>query len=30
MKEKIIEMLEMADDRKIRLIYFFLRGLLGY
>lgn len=30
MKEKIIEMLEMADDRKIRLVYFFLRGLLGY
>lgn len=30
MKEKIIEMLEMVDDRKIRLVYFFLRGLLGY
>lgn len=30
MKNQIIEMLDKADERKIRLVYFFLKGLLGY
>ena len=30
MKNQIIDMLEKADERKIRLVYFFIRGLLGY
>lgn len=30
MKNQIIEMLDKVDERKIRLVYFFLRGLLGY
>ena len=29
MKEQIIEMLDKADERKIKLVYFFIRGLLG-
>lgn len=29
-KALIIEMLDKADERKIKLVYFFLRGLLGY
>lgn len=29
MKEQIIEMLNKADDKKIRLIYIFVQGLLG-
>ena len=30
MKNQIMEMLNEADERKIRLVYFFIRGLLGY
>lgn len=30
MKEQIIEMLDKADERKMELVYFFIRGLLGY
>ncbi len=30
MKEQIIEMLDKADERKMKLVYFFIRGLLGY
>lgn len=30
MKNQIMEMLNKADERKIRLVYFFIRGLLGY
>ena len=30
MKENIIEMLDKVDERKIKLVYFFLKGLLGY
>ena len=29
MKEKIIEMLEMADDRKLKLIYCYVKAILG-
>lgn len=29
MKEQIIEMLNEVDERKIKLVYFFIRGLLG-
>lgn len=30
MKGQIIAMPDKADERKIRLVYFFIRGLLGY
>lgn len=30
MKNQIIEMLDKADERKIKLVFFFLKGLLGY
>ncbi len=30
MKEQIIEMLNRTDERKMKLVYFFIRGLLGY
>lgn len=30
MKEQIIEMLDRTDERKMKLVYFFIRGLLGY
>ena len=30
MKNQIMEMLNKADEREIRLVYFFIRGLLGY
>ena len=30
MKNQIMEMLHKADEREIRLVYFFIRGLLGY
>lgn len=30
MKNQIIDMLDKADERKIKLVYFFLKGLLGY
>ena len=30
MKEQIIEMLDKADERKMKLVYLFIRGLLGY
>lgn len=30
MKEQIIEMLDRIDERKMELVYFFIRGLLGY
>ena len=29
MKEKIIKMLERADERKLKLIYFHIMALLG-
>lgn len=29
MKEQIMEMLNEVDERKIKLVYFFIRGLLG-
>lgn len=29
MKNTIIEMLDKADERKIRLVYFYLKALLG-
>jgi len=29
MQEAIIEMLEKADTRKIRLIYFYVKALIG-
>lgn len=29
-KSQIIEMLNHADERKIRSIYFFVRGIMGY
>lgn len=29
MKNQIMEMLDKADERKIKLVYFFLKGLLG-
>lgn len=29
MKEQIIEMLDKLDERKLRLVYFYIRGLLG-
>ena len=30
LKSQIIEMLNHADERKIRSIYFFVRGIMGY
>lgn len=30
MKEQIIEMLDRTDERKMKLVYFFIRGLLGF
>ena len=30
MKAQIIEMLDRTDERKMKLVYFFIRGLLGY
>lgn len=30
MKEQIIEMLDRIDERKMKLVYFFIRGVLGY
>lgn len=30
MKEQIIKMLDRTDERKMKLVYFFIRGLLGY
>lgn len=29
MKEAIIKMLDKADERKIRLVYFYLKALMG-
>lgn len=29
MKEAIIKMLDKADERKIRLVYFYLKALIG-
>lgn len=29
MKEQIIAMLDKLDERKLRLVYFYIRGLLG-
>lgn len=29
MKEQIIEMLDKADDRKIKLIYLYIKAVLG-
>lgn len=30
MKEQIIEMLDRIDERKMKRVYFFIRGVLGY
>ena len=30
MKKQIIKMLDRTDERKMKLVYFFIRGLLGY
>lgn len=30
MKKKIIDMLNEADERKVRLVYVYLRALLGF
>lgn len=30
MKEQIVKMLDKTDERKMKLVYFFIRGLLGY
>lgn len=30
MKEQIIKMLDRTDERKMKLVYFFVRELLGY
>ena len=30
MKEQIIKMLDRTDERKMKLVYFFIRDLLGY